>query len=91
MELPEMSDQEVNRRKRDMSHWLKLANVLYKCKDEHEILKTLKVEIETLGRVYVIQRVYAHFNSLRRQRELNEILKSRKILNKELPNEILTT
>ena len=56
-----------------MSHWVKLAQDLYASKDEKTILTMLKVEMEGDRRAYVIQRIFAHYNSTRRRRELEAI------------------
>jgi len=60
-------------RRRDMSHWVKLAKELYDSRDEKHILTMLFVEVNGDRRHYVVQRIFAHFNSLRRQRDLKAI------------------
>ncbi len=69
----ELEREVVARKAREMSHWVKLAKDLYASKDEAYILTMLKVELLTLRRDYVIQRIFAHFTSTRRRREIDEI------------------
>lgn len=64
---------ELARRKRDSSHWVKLANTLYKCEDLQELLVMLYVELHGLKRYYVFQRIYARFNAVRARQEKKEL------------------
>jgi hypothetical protein len=70
-----LSQEDINRTSRTMSHWLNVAKALYDSVDEQFILKMLYVELNTRSRYYVVQRIYAHYNSVRRRRELEEIRK----------------
>lgn len=69
----QIPSEELNRRKRDMSHWNAVAKFLYTCNDLEEILKILVVEAHGLNRPYIVRRIYAHYNSVRRRRELEQI------------------
>lgn len=69
----DLSDAEVNRRRRDMSHWNVVAKALYSTEDETEIIKMLIVEIKGNRRPYIIRRIYSHFNAVRRSKELDFI------------------
>jgi len=69
----ELTQEDINRTSRTMSHWLNVAKMLYDSEDEAFILKLLKVELETRDRYYIVQRIYAHYNSTRRRRELKEL------------------
>lgn len=68
-----MTKEEVNRRKREMSHWNAVAKQLYSLTDQAEILKMLVVEIFGLNRLYIVRRIYSHYNNVRRKRELDHI------------------
>lgn len=65
---------------RKMSHWVNVAQELYGLIDETRILTMLKVELETKNRYYIVQRIFAHYNAVRRRRELSE-LKAWRVLN----------
>lgn len=73
LEKVQMPVEELNRRKRLMSHWNAVAKTLYACSDLDEIERILYTEIHGLNRPYIIRRIYAHFNSVRRKAELIEI------------------
>jgi len=68
-----LTKEQVNRAARNMSHWVNVAKDLYESKNEDHILKLLYIELNTRQRYYIIQRIYAHYNSVRRKRELEEI------------------
>lgn len=82
---------ELARRKRDSSHWVKLANALYKCEDLDKLLVMLYVELHGLKRYYVIHRIYARFNAVRARSEKKELtlLAKRLGVTEEGPNETL--
>ena len=64
---------ELARKKRDSSHWVKLAHDLYKCEDQQVLLTMLYVELNGLRRYYVIHRIYARFNAVRARAEKKEL------------------
>ena len=68
-----MSTEEINRRKRDSSHWNAVAKALYSSDDLEEIKRMLVTEIHGLNRPYIVRRIYAHYNSARRKTELEHI------------------
>jgi len=68
-----LTKEQVNRAARNMSHWVNVAKDLYASKNEDYILTLLYTELNTRQRYYIIQRIYAHYNSVRRKRELEEI------------------
>ena len=65
--------EELNRRKREMSHWNAVAKKLYSTLDLEEILKILITEIHGLSRPYIVRRIYAHYNNIRRKQDLEAI------------------
>jgi len=69
----EMTKAEFVRRKREMSHWVKTADTLYKCRDETELLKMLKAELLGLNRYYIINRIHSRYNAIRKIREKEEL------------------
>jgi hypothetical protein len=72
----EVSPEELNRLKREVSNWMGLAKRIYKVTDKTELLKYMLAEKDYKNRYYIIMRIYGHFNSLRRDAErkmLNEI------------------
>lgn len=73
IEKVNLSPEAINRKAREMSHWVQIARDLYDSKDETYVLTMLKVELETQRRMYIVNRIYAHYNALRRRRELDEI------------------
>lgn len=68
-----VSREELVRLTRQMSHWVNVAKELYGSTDETFILRMLRTELETKKRYYIVQRIYAHYNAVRRKRELEEI------------------
>lgn len=65
---------DINKARRDMSHWVKLAEQLYKCSDEPELKRMIITERMTTNRAYVIRRIYAHYNAIRAKREREEVM-----------------
>lgn len=57
-----------------LSHWNKLAKILYAENNEINVLTYLRAEAEGKNRHYIVNRIYAHYNALRRKRELREII-----------------
>lgn len=81
LEQIELPTSEFVKRRREMSHWNAVAKLLYSSQSENDVLLMLKVECQGNRRPYVIRRIYAHFNTIRRRRELAEVqsfLKGRK-------------
>lgn len=72
-----------------LSHWNKLAKILYEEDNEQTVLVYLRAELEGKNRHYIVNRIYAHFNAIRRRRELKEIQEwsQKKQLNDTLPIE----
>lgn len=68
-----LTKEERARLTREMSHWNKLANVLYVCEDEKYLYKLLKTELLGPNRYYIVNRIYSRFNKVRRTRELKEL------------------
>jgi len=85
----QLTRDQIARQARKMSHWLNVAKELYESKDEAHIISMLHTELETKKRYYIVQRIYAHYNSIRRQRELLELREwnRRKIQSDISPNE----
>ena len=58
-----------------LSNWMNLFENIFPTNDEEMILKLIKLETMTKGRVQIIYRLKSRFNALRNQREMSEILK----------------
>lgn len=71
----ELSPAQFAQKRREMSHWVKLARDLYASKDTVFVRTMLYVEVMGDRRPYVVQRIFAHYNSLRRRAELDQINK----------------
>ena len=81
--------EELNRRKREMSHWNAVAKKLYMSSDLEEILKILVTEVNGLNRPYIVRRVYAHYNSVRRKIELAHVAEYIRVIRKLSPRSYL--
>ncbi|MDD2296895.1 MAG: hypothetical protein PHX79_03665 [Sphaerochaetaceae bacterium] len=64
---------QLAQRIRNSSHWLKLAEELYKLESPTYVLKLMKLELDTKCRPYHIKRLYSRFSALRRQQEQNDL------------------
>ena len=74
--------------KREMSNWLKIADLIYKTNDEQDLLIMMRLEIDSKNRPYVITRLHSRFNALRLKREKEELKAWRKNL-KEAASKVL--
>lgn len=59
-----------------LKNWSYLQLFLGSIKDETELLKMIKYELDTKGRVQIIERIRTRFNKVRSEREKLEVLKS---------------
>jgi hypothetical protein len=71
------------RLKRNMSNWIKVADMIYKQASEKELLMMIKFEAIHKNRGYVIERLHSRYNALRVKREKKEILEWRQSLKKQ--------
>lgn len=77
--------------KREMSNWLKIADLIYKTTNEQDLLIMMRLEIDSKNRPYIITRLHSRFNALRLKREKGELKVWRKTLkmNKQAIDESL--